>query len=291
MIVARLILIALTLVICSYFVFLLLTVKKYDEMIEPLADEEFQLKSIYVVGFTIIDKFHLDFRSRSVNALREKAKILYGEKFVEYYIRVIYAQKISFAYFAMVLVCILSCFASGSDGLVLFAIGLVLAGVVYYYFGTRVESQLKKKSIQYLSEFPDAISTIALLVNSGMVLREAWSEVAYSDDKPLHMQMRQVTEDMNNGMSEGDALYAFGLRCATPEIKKFTSLIIQGLEKGSRDLAVSLRNQSAELWEMKRQNVLQQGQLASSKLLIPIFVMFIGILIMVMGPIMTNLGL
>ena len=260
MIVARLILIALTLVICSYFVFLLLTVKKYDEMIEPLADEEFQLKSIYVVGFTIIDKFHLDFRSRSVNALREKAKILYG-------------------------------FASGSDGLVLFAIGLVLAGVVYYYFGTRVESQLKKKSIQYLSEFPDAISTIALLVNSGMVLREAWSEVAYSDDKALHMQMRQVTEDMNNGMSEGDALYAFGLRCATPEIKKFTSLIIQGLEKGSRDLAVSLRNQSAELWEMKRQNVLQQGQLASSKLLIPIFVMFIGILIMVMGPIMTNLGL
>ena len=52
-----------------------------------------------------------------------------------------------------------------------------------------------------------------------------------------------------------------------------------------------LKNQNDELWETKKQNVLQQGEVASSKLLIPIMIMFVGILIMVMGPIMTNLGI
>ena len=75
------------------------------------------------------------------------------------------------------------------------------------------------------------------------------------------------------------------------EIKKFTAFIVQGLEKGSRDLAIALRNQTDELWELKKQNVLKQGELASSKLMMPLMIMFAGILVMVMGPIMTNLGI
>ena len=96
---------------------------------------------------------------------------------------------------------------------------------------------------------------------------------------------------MDNGVSEIDALYNFANRCVTPKIKKFTSFIVQGLEKGSKDLAFALKNQTDELWEIKRQNTLRQGELASSKLMIPLLVMFFGVLIMVIGPIMTNLGI
>ena len=103
--------------------------------------------------------------------------------------------------------------------------------------------------------------------------------------------MRKVNEEIDNGTSEIDALYNFANRCVTPEIKKFTSFIVQGLEKGSKDLANALTNQTRELWELKKQNTLRQGELASSKLMIPLMVMFIGILIMIIGPIMTNLGL
>ena len=100
-----------------------------------------------------------------------------------------------------------------------------------------------------------------------------------------------MSEDIDNGVAEVDALYNFGNRCVTPEIKKFTAFIVQGLEKGSRDLAIALTNQTDEMWQLKKQNILKRGELASSKLMIPLMIMFIGILIMVMGPIMTNLGL
>ena len=41
---------------------------------------------------------------------------------------------------------------------------------------------------------------------------------------------------------------------------------------------------------MKKQNVHRQGELANNKLLLPMCITFIGILIMVMVPIFTNLG-
>lgn len=172
----------------------------------------------------------------------------------------------------------------------MFVFGILFSVVIYYYFSTLSTKKIKKRSIQFMNEFPNAVSTVALLVNSGMILREAWNEVAMSDDSELYLEMRKVNEDINNGISEIEALHSFANRCVTPEIKKFTSFIVQGLEKGSKELSQTLKLQTEELWESKKQNVIQQGELASNKLLIPIMIMFIGILIMVMGPIMTNIA-
>ena len=115
--------------------------------------------------------------------------------------------------------------------------------------------------------------------------------VSLSNESELYLEMRKVNEEIDNGVSEIDALYNFGNRCTTPDIKKFTAFIVQGLEKGSKDLADALRNQTDELWQLKKQNTLKRGELASSKLMIPLMIMFVGILIMVMGPIITNLDL
>lgn len=95
---------------------------------------------------------------------------------------------------------------------------------------------------------------------------------------------------MNNGVSEIDAMFNFGSRCIIPEIKKFTSTIIQGMTKGNSELTAMLQEQSKEVWQLKKQLVRREGEKAASKLLIPICVMFVGILIMIIVPIFTNLG-
>ena len=286
-----LVILILTVVFSLLFITSLVASGKYNEYIDTLDDKEFPVKSIYGAGFVLAGLLKLDYRSKFANDLRQQVIILYGEKYSEFYLRVLYAQKFSICWLVLVVSGIFACFAQGSDALVVFGLGLVMVGTVYYYFNTVTATKIKKKSAIYLKDFPSVVSTIALLVNAGMMLREAWAEVAFSSNGDLYAQMQRVSEDMDNGMSESDALYAFSLRCATPEIKKFTSFIVQGLEKGNKDLAFSLKNQSDELWEMKKQHVLQQGDLAASKLLIPIMVMFVGILIIVMGPILTTIGL
>lgn len=273
------------------FIFLLLTSGEFEEYIKPLDKKEFMMPEIYGVGFKIMKMFKFEFKNREANQLRENAAILYGERYADYYMRVMYAQRISIIYLCFAVGCGICALAEGTDKLLLLALALVMCGTLYYYFMKLPASKVKDRSIRFMDEFPNAVSTIALLVNSGMILREAWREVSMSAETELYLEMRKVNEDIDNGVAEVDALYNFGNRCVTPEIKKFTAFIVQGLEKGSRDLAIALRNQTDELWELKKQNILKRGELASSKLMIPLMVMFIGILIMVMGPIMTNLGL
>ena len=289
--VLNIIFLVLSLVVGFSFLLFLLTSGEFQEYITPLDKNEFMMPEIYGVGFKVAKLLKLEYKSREARQTRDNAVILYGERYADFYLRVLYAQKISITYFVFAVICALSALAEGTDKLLLFGLGLLLSGVLYYYFTTQPASKVKKRSEQFLREFPNAVSTIALLVNSGMILREAWREVSLSDDSELYMEMRKVNEEIDNGISEIDALYGFANRCVTPEIKKFTSFIVQGLEKGSKDLANALTNQTRELWELKKQNTLRQGELASGKLMIPLMVMFLGILVMIIGPIMTNLGL
>lgn len=287
----NIIFLAISLAIGLFFVLMLVSSSKYDEYIEPLDKKQFMLCEIYGAGFRVLELIKFDYKTKIARETREQVTILYGERYADYYLRVFYAQKVSMSMLILALMCTISSLASGTDKAMIFVIGLLVTGVVYYYFTKLPESQIKKRSETFLLEFPNAVSTIALLVNSGMILREAWREVSFSGESLLYYEMRKVNEDIDNGISEIDALYAFANRCVTPEIKKFTSFIVQGLEKGSKDLADALKNQTDELWELKKQTTLQKGDLASSKLMIPLMIMFVGVLIMIMGPIMTNLGI
>lgn len=289
--VLNIIFLVLSLTLGLSFVIFLVTAGEFEGYITPLDSKQFMLPEIYGVGFKILKLVKFEYKTRGANELRENVVILYGERYADYYMRVFYAQKISICYLILTVGCAISALAESTDKLVLFALVAVVCGVLFYYFTKVPADNIKKRSERFMDEFPNAVSTIALLVNSGMILREAWREVSMSNDSELYLEMRKVNEEMENGVAEIDALYNFAARCVTPDIKKFTSFIVQGLEKGSKDLANALRMQTDELWQIKKQNTIKRGELASSKLMIPLMIMFVGVLIMVMGPIMTNLGL
>lgn len=282
---------ALSLVSGLSFILLLLTSGEFDSYITPLDKKEFSFPEVYGVGFKLIKMFKMDFKGREAKQVRDQVVILYGERYADYYLRVMYAQKFSLIYMIFAIVAALSALATGTDKLLLLGLGVLTCGLLYYFFTNQPKDKVKKRSEQFMDEFPNAVSTIALLVNSGMILREAWREVSLSAESELYMEMRKVNDEIDNGVSEVDALFNFAARCVTPDIKKFTSFIVQGLEKGSKDLADALRNQTDELWQTKKQVTLRRGELASGKLMIPLMIMFVGVLIMVMGPILTNLGL
>ena len=122
-----------------------------------------------------------------------------------------------------------------------------------------------------------------------MILREAWEEVAFSNNGVFYKEMQKVVEDLNNGIGESDAFHEFGVRCVIPEAKKFASTIIQGIQKGNSQLSKDLQAQSTEVWEQKKQIVMRKGEKAANRLMFPVFLMFGGILIMILIPIFANL--
>ncbi len=290
MFIVKIVIMAITVVLSVFFLLNLFKSSSYSDMFAQLDSKKHQLKDIYPVGLNLIEKFGFNYKTKNAKKLRQQLEILYGKKYTEYYLRVVYGQSISTAWLVAIIGLAVSCVMTGITCIIVAAISVVLAIVVFSTYMNSAKNELKNKGKTYLAQFPNVVSTIALLVNSGMILRDAWEQVAYSDNKDINVQMQLVCDDMKNGMGEKEAYYAFATRCSCAEIRKFVSFLLQGMEKGSADLAHVLVNQSEELWNVKRENALKSGELASTKLLIPIIIIFVGILIMVMGPIMTNLS-
>lgn len=261
--------------------------KKNEKLFEGLDQNDFPMGDIYFIGYAITEMLKLDYRTPKARKLRKNLSVLYETKYTDYYIRVVYSMQ-----FTMALT--VAAFAAPmyflTNSVIMFVFILVATGVVYYYYGISMEDKLKAREEEMLSDFSEVVSKLALLVNSGMILSEAWERTAYSGTSTIYTEMRKSVEGIRNGASTADALLLFGQRCMLPEIKKFASTLIQGIAQGNSELSASLTQQSKEVWEMKRQFVRRKGELANNKLLIPMCVSFIGILIMIMVPIFSNLG-
>lgn len=261
--------------------------KKHNSMFDVLEEKEYPLKEIYGLGYAVLETIKYNYKNKGDRKLRQQLDVLYGSKYCEYYLRVIHSQQITMA--MTVLVIAFALYGLSSEILAL-VVGLVFAGLAYYYFGTVTAKKILKRSEELLHDFSEVVSKLALLTNAGMILREAWQEVAFGGEGVIYTEMQTAVNEMNNGVADVDAIYNFGTRCIIPEIKKFTSTIIQGMTKGNSELTAMMQEQSKEVWQLKKQLVRREGEKAASKLLIPICIMFVGILIMILIPIFTNLG-
>lgn len=261
---------------------------KYAVLFDRLSAEDYPLKELYFVGYALLKCVKKNYKTEKDRKLRRQLSVIYNEKYAEFYLRAVYSKQVSMSLLVLAFAAPMYCIAQGS--VIAFAAVVIGAGVTFYYYGETTVSKISSRSEEMLMAFPNAASKLALLINSGMILREAWELVAKSGSGVLYQEMRRSTLLMRNGWSEADALFSFGQRCMAPEIKKFTSTLIQGAKKGNRELAMAMTRQSREVWDLKRQMVRRQGEMANNKLMIPIFLTFIGILIMVIVPIFSNLG-
>ena len=274
-------------VLLGIWLVLFFTGLKYASLFDALTEKEFPLKEIYFVGYAALEMVHYSYKSKHDRKLRKELSVLFGEKYAEYYLRVIHAQEITMS---LTLAILGFALYGVADDIAVLVVLLIFAGLAYYYFGTLTEKRILKRSEEMLRDFSNVVSKLALLTNAGMILREAWTEIAFSGETTIYREMQTSVEEMNNGISEIDAIFRFGKRCIIPEIKKFSSTIVQGLVKGNNELALMLQAQSREVWMLKKQDIHRQGEKAASRLLIPVVIMFVGILIMVIVPIFTNLG-
>ena len=252
---------------------------KYVEYIENLDGKEYPLKSIYTVGYAWSEGlFALKGKNRA--KLIRQAKLLYDENYAEYYATLVWAQTISFTHLALCVGFSLAVILK----VPLFALLGIACGVVFgYYFLSSMKTKIAERRIECVQELPEIVSSMALLINSGMTLREAWGIIAESKQGAIYDLMRESVINMNNGMTEIEAINRFGVLSDSQDIKKFTSSLIQGIEKGSRDLSNLLAAQSTEMWELKKQIMLQKGEAAASKLLLPIALIFFGVMVLVIA--------
>lgn len=264
--------------------------KSYEYLIENLDTKEYPLKDLYPLGYVLANNSLFILKGKVKEQLIKNAKLLYKDIYVDYYVQLAWAQFLSFSLFFLCIISIFASFFSGLSAAIFLILGVLCIAAFWNMFISKMKEAVENRSSECIMEFPDMISKLSLLISSGMVLREAWNTVAYGRTGELYNLMQRVCTDMRNGASDIEAIYSFGTLADSGEIKKFTGLIIQEIEKGSGNLGTVLINQSQELWMHKRQLLLQKGEKAAGKLIIPLGITFGGIILIIIVAAMASMS-
>jgi tight adherence protein C len=130
------------------------------------------------------------------------------------------------------------------------------------------------------------VNKLTLLINAGMTVSKAWEKTTVESGKstPLYAELNCMLQDIRAGMPEHKAYEEFAKRCRVPVITRFISVILQNIRKGNAELVPILRVFAAECWELRKNTARKYGEEASTRMLLPMMLMFIAILIIVAMP-------
>ena len=166
-------------------------------------------------------------------------------------------------------------------GVVLFAVFAILGYLPY----DAVNAKIRIRAEEIEHDFPRVVSKLALLTVSGLDVNGAWNLVAESDTSTLYREMQRVTVDIRHNITPVEAYSRFIRRCANSYTTKLATAIMQNLSKGNSEIVKLLRNLNAESWSEYRHSAKRRGEQISSKLMIPTLLMFAGILILIIVPV------
>lgn len=261
---------------------------RYVDVIASIDGEDYFMSELFFIGFELMDMLGYNMDSKASHKKIKEISEVYGSKYSRYHFYILRGGQ--FTYGLTFMAISLELAAMSAEIIVAF-LGAVLTGLLVYYLEETFNDKLKARREELILDFPAVLSKLTLLVNSGMVMREAWKKVAYGGERELYVEMQNTLKEMDNGEAEIDAYLNFANRCFVKEIRKFASTMIQNLQKGSSELAMFLKDMSDEMWEEKKHVVKRKGEAAASKLMMPTVLIFIGILILIMVPMLAGAGL
>lgn len=261
---------------------------EFNEMIYALDDKEYPLYELYYIGLGFLKLINFDIGSKEARKKIKALEEIYGRNYSTYYYYILTGAKVTYIILAIATILLLACL-SGNIKVIFW--GAVLSALLIWYLDEKVKDEVSARRDELIRTYPQMLSKLMLLVKSGMPIREGWEKVALDNEGILYSEMKLTSEDLTNGVSEIEAYKEFGDRCSVKQIKKFSSLMIQNLQKGSSEVLEFLRDMSKEAWEEKKNLVKIKGEKASSKLIFPIGLIFVGVLIVIMVPMFGGLGL
>lgn len=248
-----------------------------------------------IAGYQVMKLFGIDSTTDFVSKLRAKC-MQYKEK--NDAIRYSYYLTASLIGHVMLAVCLgfVGCglglaFGFGKRGFILGIVLAIAVAVIGYIPYDEVDSVVKKRAAAIERDFPRAVSKLALLTISGIDAMKAWNLTAESEASPLYVEMKRVVIDINHSETHADAFNKFIKRCANPFATKLATAYLQNYKKGNSELAKVLRELNSESWSEYRHIARRKGEMISGKLLLPTMLLFLGIIILIIVPVMGGFGI
>ncbi len=271
--------------------FICLYVKgKYEDFTETGFKKRHIYKVLAPAALFITDKLIAGRFIAYERKLSIKLAELYGGRDIKYMLKLHFVHKVIHMIIALLSVTLLGALMEKPDiSYAIFALSAL--GIVFYASDRELDEKIKKRNFNIRYDFPDFLNKMVLLINAGMTVPRAWEKIVRDRKNmtPLYEELRRTYIEIKNGKPEIEAYEDFARRCRVKEITKFITAVIQNLKKGNSDLVPLLKLQSNECWQLRKNMAKRLGEEASTKLVLPLMIMFVGILIIVILPAVMQL--
>lgn len=274
-------------------VILLINSKKnqtYIKQVGNLDKSQYPFRDIMPIGLYYADKFGIEKFKESNKLLYEKMVSIYGLETEEFF-RLHIANKIILGILSINAVYFLM-LANGSFSIYMIIMGIIAGIAAYFLADSMQEEQFKKRSNQIKYDFPEFLTKLVLLINAGLSFERAWEKImeeSSDSESPLIYELSKTYKDMKSNIPRIKCLNDLSRRCKVKEINKFTSIVLQNINKGSSDMVYMLQQLSDECWNERKNIAKQKGEEASSKLLFPMMLMLIAVFVVVLAPAMMQM--
>ena len=156
------------------------------------------------------------------------------------------------------------------------------------------KKETEERNTKLMLEYPDMVSKLAVLVGSGMPVKQAWNRISarYLDKRQkniceeslLYEEMLKVSREIEDGESERLAYEKFGERTGLYSYHRFVRLLVQNLQKGTRGLCALLEQETETAFEERRMLARKLGEEAGTKMLFPLILMMGIVMAIVLMP-------
>lgn len=263
--------------------------KRYKGIIEQLDTKEFPIRSFMPAGFAFMEMIGYKYNTQFDRVLRKQLKELYDTKYTEFYIRVYWAESITYFFLALLLSGLFSL-----SGEVILTIGMLFLGVTMIYVNlTGIGRKVDERHRLITMDMPDLTNKIVILTGAGMTLRQAIFKIAndMKTDRPVYIELAKTTKLMENGEPAEAAFNYFMTRCNMPEVRRFVSIILLNLQRGGSDISRALSEIGKEQWTARTNAARRYAEEASTKLLFPMILMLFAVIMLTIAPAVLGMQL
>lgn len=257
---------------------------KFQKLMSHKKDEKDKLKAFLPIGLQMMELIHHKYQSRYEKRLEAKLRELGDPKDCHELLKLFIAEKTVILLAALIFLTFIGTQVEMDVAYGIFAVGLML--LLFYVTDKQLDNKIKERKRSMQIEFPEFLNKLVLLVNAGLTVSGAIQKIVKDNKKanPLYHELQITINDINYGRSEVQSYEELSKRCRLPEVTAFVAALIQNLRKGDDELIPILKLQSSTCWENRKNNARKLGEEASTKLLVPMMLIFVAILIMVMAP-------
>lgn len=175
--------------------------------------------------------------------------------------------------------------------------GLLAAVLLPFRDKQKEKEERRKRERQMMIDYPEIVSKLVVFSGAGLPLRKAWERIVTdyekneTTDRAAYEEMAGAYHMMQRGIPEIRAYAEFGSRCRCLPYRKLAGLLEQNLKNGSEGLRAVLEAEMENAFEQKKNLARRMGEEASTKLLVPLFLMLLIVMIMISVPAFLSFGI